>query len=220
MAYAMDTRRGKRPSNEDCTGAQRQYYGALNAIGGLNGYARYMYAPWDFLRGRQTIDPIYRGPCPPNPNGTDLEDVYAYFYQDGPVSVTGSSPAVTTEDGVLFRRMELNSTGIISDEGIIKERTRILVLDPGVYYVEYNLTVPENDEIDTTLALLYNREVIGGTARRAVKRVDGVGMSITAGALIAVDSGGAELILGSTDAFTLTPDNDTTALSLTIFSIA
>jgi len=220
MAYAMDTRRSRRSLTEDCPGAQRRFYGALNAIGGLNGYGRYIFSPWDGLRGRQPIDPIYRGPCPPNPDGTDLEDVYAYFYQEGPLAVTGASPAVTTEEGVLFRRIELNSTGIISDEGIIKERTRILIVDPGVYYVGYNLYVPDGDEIDTTLALLYNREIISGTGRKAFKSISGMGMNVSADALIAVDSGGAELILGATDSFSLTPSQDTSLLSLVIFSIA
>ncbi len=217
MAYAMDTRRYRRGRDGNCA---RQFYGALNAIGGLNGYGRYIYSPVDGCRLQQPIDPIYRGPCPPNPDGTDLEDVYAYFYQEGELVVNGSTPAVTTDEGVLFRRVELNSTGMISDEGIIKERTRVLIVDPGIYYVEYTFNVPEDQEIDTVLALLYNREIVGGTGRQVRKSITGTGLTVTAGALIAVDSGGAELILGSTEPFALTNDAYTSIASMTIFSIA
>lgn len=198
----------------------RQYYGALNAIGGLSGYGRYMISPIDPCRNPAPIDPIYRGPCPPNPDGTDFEDVYAYFYQDGIFSVTAASPAVTTEEGVLFRRAELNSVGILSDEGIIKEKTRILIVDPGVYVVSYRIDVPEESAIDTTFALLYNREIIAGTARYVNKAENAGQTSAGATAIISVDSSGAELILGSTDTFTLTPGLYDSLASLTIFSIA
>ena len=220
MAYAIDTRRlGGRRRAEVERALERQPYGALNAIGGINGYGRYVYPPC--LRPpRPPIDPIYRGPCPPNPDGTEYEDVYADFYQTGTLAVTAASPTVTTEDGTVFRRIELNSTTLLSEEGIVKERTRILIIDPGVYYVEYSVNVPEASEIDTVLALLYDREVIPGTAAEVVKTVSGITTHVTMGALIAVDSNGAELILGSTNTFQLTPNANTTSARLTIFSIA
>lgn len=198
---------------------ERQPYGALNAIGGINGYSRYMCSPCYRPPG-QPIDPIYRGPCPPNPDGTDFEDVYAQFYQNGELSVTAASPTVTTDDGTVFRRVELSSTSILSDEGIIKERTRILIIDPGIYYIAYNINVPESNDIDTVMALLYDREVIPATAVEVYKNITGVSVHASASALIGVDSNGAEIILGSTNTFQLTPSSDTTTASLVIFSIA
>lgn len=121
VAYAKNTRRPGRWREE----AEKQSYGALNAIGGMNRSGRYIYSPWDHCL-RPPIDPVYRGPCPPNPDGTDLEDVYGSFYQDGTLTINSSSPSVNTPDGVTFYRMEMNSTAIISEEGLIKERTRKL----------------------------------------------------------------------------------------------
>ena len=111
VAYAKNTRRPGRWREE----AEKQSYGALNAIGGMNRSGRYIYSPWDHCL-RPPIDPVYRGPCPPNPDGTDLEDVYGSFYQDGTLTINSSSPSVNTPDGVTFYRMEMNSTAIISEE--------------------------------------------------------------------------------------------------------
>ena len=83
VAYAKNTRRPGRWREE----AEKQSYGALNAIGGMNRSGRYIYSPWDHCL-RPPIDPVYRGPCPPNPDGTDLEDVYGSFYQDGTLTLT------------------------------------------------------------------------------------------------------------------------------------
>lgn len=220
MAYAVDTRRGggRRRFEAERT-SERQPYGALNAIGGINGYNRYIGSPC-FRPPGQPIDPIYRGPCPPNPDGTDLEDVYAQFYQAGELIVASTSPTVTTESGASFHRIELGSTSILSDEGIIKERTRILIIDPGIYYIAYNINVPEASDIDTVTALLYDREVIPATAVEVYKNITGVSTHVSASALIGVDSNGAEIILGSTNPFTLTPSSDTVTASLIIFSVA
>ena len=65
VAYAKNTRRPGRWREE----AEKQSYGALNAIGGMNRSGRYIYSPWDHCL-RPPIDPVYRGPCPPNPAST------------------------------------------------------------------------------------------------------------------------------------------------------
>ena len=216
MAYARDTRRpGLR--REEAMQAERQNYGALSAVGGVNRSGRYIYSPWDrCLRPRPPIDPIYRGPCPPNPNGTDLEDVYASFYSEGELTVSDASPTVTTEEGMVFSRIELNSVGLISEEGIVKERTRILILDPGVYSVSYEFRIPENEEASGTLALLYDRAIIPAM----VTELGGATGSVSAHTLIEVGSDGAELILGTTGRFSLTPANFEPIVTLTLFSIA
>jgi len=221
LAYAMDTGRYRTRRCRDNTGEGRRAYGALNAVGGLNGYGRYIST--SSLRScpcQGVTDPIYRGPCPPNPDGTDLENVYADFYQQGEWSADADSPVAVTDAGVEFRRLELNSTNIISEEGIAKERTRILIYDPGIYVMQYEVNVPEDQLIDTVFALLYNREIIPGSAVSLVKSVDGSSAHASAHAIIEVDGNGAELILGSTGLFTITPDAYTSAASLSIFSIA
>lgn len=218
MAYARETR-NSRLRREEALEAERQRYGALNAIGGLNRSGRYVYSQWDHCL-RPPIDPIYRGPCPPNPNGTDLEDVYASFYHEGELAVTGASPTVTTEDGVTFYRVELNSTAVISEEGIVKERTRVLVLDPGAYVVQYEFRVPDGQTANTTLALLYDRTVIPAMVTDVRKSVTGIGYTASAMSIISVDSNGAELILGSTGEFTLSPNGFEPLVTLTLFSIA
>ena len=213
-------RRGAKRRSDGACGSRRAY-GALNAIGGLNGYGRYIST--SSLRGcpcTGVIDPIYRGPCPPNPDGTDLENVYADFYQEGVWTADIDSPVAVTGAGVEFRRLELNSTNIISEEGIAKERTRILIYDPGIYVVRYDVSVPEDQLIDTTFALLYDREIIPGTAVSLVKNTAGTSAHASAQAIIEVDGNGAELIFGSTGLFTITPDAYTSAANLSIFSIA
>ena len=220
MAYARNTRRpGRR--REEVMQAERQNYGALNAVGGVNRSGRYIYSPWDrCLRPRPPIDPIYRGPCPPNPDGTDLEDVYASFYTEGELTVNEASPTVTTEDGIVFSRIELNAVSLISEEGIVKERTRILVLDPGIYSVSYEFRIPENETAAGTLALLYDRAIIPAMVTEFNKTELGVSASYSAHTLIEVGSDGAELILGTTGSFSLTPAGYEPIATLTLFSIA
>ncbi len=218
MAYSGSCGRTPRNRNGGQGGNQngRRRYGALNAIGGFSHDPNYM-----IIGENSTVnDPIYRGPCPPNPDGTDLEDVYGFFYHEGELIVNESSPSVTTPDGAVYRRVELNATSLMSEEGIVKERTRVLILDPGIYYVAYNFNVPESAEVNTTLSLLYNRERIPGTSVSVQKDASDAGMSVSGHALIEVDAIGAELILGSTGFFDLTPDTFENIASLTIFSIA
>lgn len=218
VAYSGSCGRGPRNRNGNPGGNQhgRRRYGALNAIGGFSHDPNYM-----IIGENSTVnDPIYRGPCPPNPDGTDLEDVYGFFYQEGELIVNESSPSVTTPDGAVYRRVELNATALMSEEGLVKERTRVLILDPGIYYVAYNFNVPESAEVNTTLSLLYNRERIPGTSVSVRKDETDAGMSVSGHALIEVDANGAELILGSTGFFDLTPDTFENIASLTIFSIA
>lgn len=215
VAYAKNTRRPGRWREE----AEKQSYGALNAIGGMNRSGRYIYSPWDHCL-RSPIDPVYRGPCPPNPDGTDLEDVYGSFYQDGTLTINSSSPSVNTPDGVTFYRMEMNSTAIISEEGLIKERTRLIVLDRGVYVVNYNFRVPATETVTGTIALLYDREIVPAMVTEINKDITGVGQAVSATSIIEVDSDGAELILGSTAQFQLTPASYSPILTFTIFSIA
>jgi len=218
VAYSGSCGRTPRNRNGGQGGNQngRRRYGALNAIGGFSHDPNYM-----IIGENSTVnDPIYRGPCPPNPDGTDLEDVYGFFYHEGELIVNESSPSVTTPDGAVYRRVELNATSLMSEEGIVKERTRVLILDPGIYYVAYNFNVPESAEVNTTLSLLYNRERIPGTSVSVQKDASDAGMSVSGHALIEVDANGAELILGSTGFFDLTPDTFENIASLTIFSIA
>lgn len=199
--------------------AERRAYGALSAIGGVNRSGRYVYSGLDGNL-RPPIDPIYRGPCPPNPNGTDLEDVYAAFYQQGDFVVNEGSPTVNSADGVTFYRLGLNSTALISEEGIVKERTRILVLDPGVYVVSYEFRIPENELATGTLALLYDRQIIPAMVTDFDKTECGVAANYSSLSLISVDSDGAELILGSTSPLNLKPGGFGPLLTLTLFSIA
>lgn len=215
MAYAIETRSAAARQKA------RSYYGALNAVGGLNGYGRYIST--SSARGcgcRGITDPIYRGPCPPNPDGTDLENVYASFYQEGVMTADDSSPAAVTGAGVEFRRLELNAANLISEEGIIKEKTRILIYDPGIYAVFYTFTVPQQETVDTVLALLYDREIVPGSVISLNKQTQETSLHAGAHALIEVDGDGAELILGSTGFFSLTPDAYSSICTLSIFSIA
>ena len=214
MAYSRNCGRGSH--NRNGSHNERRRYGALNAIGGFSHDPRYM-----IIGENSTVnDPIYRGPCPPNPNGTDLEDVYGFFYHEGELAVNESTPSVTTPDGAVFRRVELNATALMSDEGLVKERTRVLILDPGIYYIAYNFNVPESAQVNTTLSLLYNRERIPGTTVSVQKDEADAGMSVSGHALIEVDAGGAEIILGSTGFFDFTPETFENIASLTLFSIA
>lgn len=215
MAYAIETRAaGARQ-------AARRYYGALNAVGGLNGYGRYISTSTQRGCGCPVVtDPIYRGPCPPNPNGTDLEDVYASFYQEGVLTADDSSPVAVTGAGVEFKRLELNTTNLISEEGIVKEKTRILIYDPGIYAVHYDFNVPQEQTVNTVLALLYDREIVPGSTLSVVKDSTDMSLHASAHALIEVDGEGAELILGSTGSLSLTPDAYASVCTLSIFSIA
>lgn len=218
MAYSGSCGRGPRNRNSGHNGNQngRRRYGALNAIGGFSRDPNYMILG----ENGNANDPIYRGPCPPNPDGTDLEDVYGFFYHEGELNVNESSPSVTTPDGAVYRRVELNATSLMSEEGLVKERTRVLILDPGIYYVAYNFNVPASGEINTTISLLYNRERIPGTSVSLQKDDTDAGANASGHALIEVDANGAEIILGSTGFFDLTPDTFENIASLTIFSIA
>ena len=218
MAYSGSCGRGPRNRNGGHSGNhnQRRRYGALNAIGGFSRDPNYMIIG----ENCNTNDPIYRGPCPPNPDGTDLQDVYGFFYHEGELVVNESTPTVTTSDGAVYRRVELNATALMSEEGLVKERTRVLILDPGIYYIAYNFNVPESAQVNTTLSLLYNRERIPGTSVSIQKDESDAGMNVSGHALIEVDANGAEIILGSTGFFDLTPETFENILSLTIFSIA
>lgn len=191
-------------------------YGALNAIGGFSNGARYMI----LNDSGNVTDPIYRGPCPPNPEGTDLEDVYGSFYHEGELNVSESTPVVTASDGTVFRRVEMNATALISEEGIVKERTRVLILDPGIYYISYNLNIPETSSVSAFFSLLYNRERIPSSGVNIQKGEDDAPLSAGGHALIEVDANGAEIILGATGLFTLVPDSLESVVSLTVFSIA
>lgn len=218
VAYSTNCGRGSRNRNGNRTGdyTERRRYGALNAIGGFSRDPRYM-----IIGESSTVnDPIYRGPCPPNPDGTDLEDVYGFFYHEGELVVNESTPTVTTPDGAVFRRVELNATALMSDEGLVKERTRVLILDPGIYYISYIFNVPQSALVNTTLSLLYNRERIPGTSVNIQKDETDAGISVSGHALIEVDANGAEIILGSTGLFDLTPETFENIVSLTLFSIA
>lgn len=214
VAYSRNCGRGPRDRNG--TYGERRRYGALNAIGGFSNDLRYMMIG----ENAPANDPIYRGPCPPNPNGTDLEDVYGFFYHEGELAVTEASPTATTPDGAVYRRIELNATGLMSEEGLIKERTRVLILDPGIYLVSFNFNVPESAQMDATISLLYNRERIPGASVNIQKDETDAGMSASGQALIEVDANGAEIILGSTGLFDLTPETFENIASLTLFSIA
>lgn len=215
MAYAIETR------SAGARQAARRHYGALNAVGGLNGYGRYISTSSQRSCACPVVtDPIYRGPCPPNPDGTDFEDVYASFYQEGALAADADSPVAVTDAGVEFRRLELNKTNLISEEGIAKEKTRILIYDPGIYVVRYDFNVPEDQWIDTVIALLYDREIVPGSAVSLKKEMSEASVHASGHALIEVDGDGAELILGSTGEFSLTPDPYSTIASLSIYSIA
>lgn len=216
MAYSRNCGRGARTGSGRHYGNEQRRYGALNAIGGFSHDPRYMIIG----ENANGNDPIYRGPCPPNPDGTDLEDVYGSFYHEGELTVNESSPLVTTPDGAVYRRIELNGTNLMSEEGLVKERTRVLILDPGIYYVSYTFNVPESAQVNTTISLLYNRERVPGATVSVQKDAADAGMSASAHALIEVDANGAELILGSTGLFDLTPDSFESIVSMTIFSIA
>lgn len=216
MAYPTNCGRGPRNPSGGNRGCERRSYGALNAVGGFSHDQRYM----TLGEHANVTDPIYRGPCPPNPNGTDLEDVYGNFYHSGPLEVTENSPTATVPDGTVYRRIELNATSLMSEEGLVKERTRILILDPGIYYVAYNFNVPQSAQVNTTISLLLNRERIPGTSVSIQKDEEEAGMNASGQALIEVDVNGAELILGTTELLTLTPDTFENIAGLTLFSIA
>ncbi|MBR3929562.1 MAG: hypothetical protein IKJ65_11230 [Clostridia bacterium] len=218
MAYQSNCGRGSRSRSGSHNGNrdERRRYGALNAIGGFSRDPRYMIIG----ENSSSNDPIYRGPCPPNPDGTDLENVYGFFYHEGELTVNESTPSVTTPDGAVYRRVELNATALMSDEGLVKERTRVLILDPGIYYLSYNFNVPESAQVNATFSLLYNRERIPGTSVSVQKDESDAGMSVSGHALIEVDANGAEIILGSTGFFDLTPETFENIASLIIFSIA
>ncbi|MBQ4620738.1 MAG: hypothetical protein IJB25_12825 [Clostridia bacterium] len=216
MAYSGSCGRGPQNRNGSNLRNGRRRYGALNAVGGFSHDPRYMIIG----ENGNTNDPIYRGPCPPNPDGTDLENVYGSFYHEGELDVTESSPTVTTGDGAVYRRIELNATSIMSEEGIVKERTRVLILDPGIYYIVYNFNVPETAQVSASISLLYNRERIPGTTVSIQKGEEDAGVHASGQALIEVDANGAEIILGTTGLFSLTPDTFENIVSLTVFSIA
>lgn len=82
---------------------------------------------------------------------------------------------MNTPDGVTFYRMEMNSTAIISEEGLIKERTRLIVLDRGVYVVNYNFRVPATETVTGTIALLYDREIVPAMVTEINKDITGIG---------------------------------------------
>ncbi len=216
MAYSGNCGRGPRNRNGSHSGNERRRYGALNAIGGFSHDPRYMIIG----ENAPVNDPIYRGPCPPNPDGTDLEDVYGSFYHEGELTVMESSPTVTTPDGAVYRRIELNATSLMSEEGLVKERTRVLILDPGIYYIAYNFNVPESAQVNATISLLYNRERIPGMTVNIQKDESDAGVNASAQSLIEVDANGAEIILGTTGFFDLTPETFENIVSLTLFSIA
>lgn len=216
MAHVRDNGRTTRYANGRRCSNDRFRYGALNAIGGFSRDARYMILG----DNSHLTDPIYRGPCPPNPDGTDLENVYGSFYQEGELTVSESTPTVTTPDGAVFRRVEMNATNLMSEEGLVKERTRLLILDPGIYFIRYDFSVPEEASVSTTLSLLYNRERIPASSVNIQKSADDPALNVSGHALIEVDANGAEIILGSTGLFSLTPDTFESIVSMTVFSIA
>ena len=94
------------------------------------------------------------------------------------------------------------------------------MLDRGVYVVNYNFRVPATETVTGTIALLYDREIVPAMVTEINKDITGIGQAVSTTSIIEVDSDGAELILGSTAQFQLTPASYSPILTFTIFSIA
>lgn len=229
MANSSGTTRRCRNCARVTRDRTNQAYGVLNSIGGVNASGRYILVP----ESRSAIppcdntpcdftprDPIYRGPCPPNPDGTDLQYVYGYFRHVGALEARGTGAETAADDGALYRRIDMNDTVIASEEGILRGLTSIIITDPGIYSITYNLRVPADTVIDTTIALMQGASLVPGTAVEVVKSIGSVSMAVSASALIQVGEGAQEISLVSTSPLSIFPTTGTDAATITVFSVA
>ncbi len=157
----------------------------------------------DFIR-----DPIFRGPCAPDPEPCDRDwgnNIFLFCAQTGVLTVG--------EDG---GRLPFDSTCSYTSGAFRHCRGQFRLICGGTYLIFIKILVPSNDTLTTRLWLALNGEEVPGTAINIQKPTTGYSASFELNAVIGAEADDI-LSVQSSEAFTLT-GNEVLA-SITILKV-
>jgi hypothetical protein len=161
--------------------------------------------PPDCFEGEFFRDPIYRGPCPPDPEPCDRDwanNIYACCTQSGVLAVH--------EPG---GRLPLESTCSYTSGAFLHCRGEFRLVCGGVYLVFVKIIVPANETLTTRLWLAVNGEAVPGTAIDIVKTTTGSSACYAFDAVVSADADDV-LSIRSSNAFRIADDSLLASITL------
>lgn len=147
----------------------------------------------DFIR-----DPIFRGPCAPDPEPCDrnyANNIYATCAQTGTLSVAEAGGRLVFDEFCSYT------------SGAFRQcRGEFRLICGGTYLVFFKIIVPANQTLTTRLWLAINGEEVPGTSLNIVKTTTGNAESYTLNAVVFAEADDV-LSVRSSNAFTLTDNS-------------
>jgi len=136
--------------------------------------------PPDCVEGVFIRDPIYRGPCPPDPEPCDRDwanNIYLFCSQTGELEVNESNG-----------RLPFNSDCSYTSGAFLQCRGAIRLICGGTYLIFVKILVPADETLTTRLSLRLNNVEIPGTAINIQKPTCGYSASFEINAVIGADA--------------------------------
>jgi hypothetical protein len=150
------------------------------------------------LGGAFVRDPIFRGPCAPDPTPCDRDwgnNIFLFCAQTDELTVTEANG-----------RLPFTSDCSYTSGAFLQCRGAIRLICGGVYLVFVKILVPANETLTTRLSLRLNGEEVPGAAINIQKTTTGSSASFALDAVVIADADDV-LSVHSSNPFTLTgPD--------------
>jgi hypothetical protein len=157
------------------------------------------------IAGTFIRDPIFRGPCPPDPEPCDRDwgnNIFLFCSQSEELEVE--------EDN---GRLEFETNCSYTSGAFLQCRGQIRLICGGIYLVFVTILVPANETLTTRLSLRLNGVEVPGTAIDIVKPTTGSSASFALNAVVIADEDDI-LSVHSSNAFDLTGNDVLATITL------